>query len=61
MGLRAADAGHKELLGKLLADAAFEEDSSIRFGGFKLVVGQVVFDETLDFAFEEQKKSFYAA
>lgn len=58
--LRAADAGHKELLGSLFTGAAFEEDSSIRFGGFKLVVGQVVFDETLDFAFEEQKKGFYA-
>lgn len=58
--LRAADAGQKELLGKLFAGAAFEEDSLIHFGGFKLIVGQVVFDETLDFAFEEQKKSFYA-
>lgn len=58
--LRAADEAHKPLLQKLLPKAAFSADPEIRYGGAKVIVGRVLYDETLDERLREQREAFLA-
>lgn len=58
--LRPADEGKQGLLRAVFPQAVFETDRSIRCGGFKLVAGRVLCDETLDAAFAAEQERFIA-
>lgn len=58
--LRPADESKQGLLRAVFPQASFETDRAIRCGGFKLVVGRVLYDETLDAAFAAEQERFTA-
>lgn len=56
--LRKTDLKHQKTLSVLLPGADFIPDPSIRLGGLKLVLGRVVYDETLDERLRAQRTAF---
>ena len=58
--LRPTDESKQGLLRAVFPQASFETDRAIRCGGFKLVVGRVLYDETLDAAFAAEQERFTA-
>ncbi|MDL2325138.1 V-type ATP synthase subunit E [Ruminococcaceae bacterium OttesenSCG-928-A16] len=57
--LRAADMPLTAQLQKALPGSTVQQDDNIRLGGFKLAVGNRLYNETLEVALEQQKEEFY--